>query len=70
MPVMMERHLANLGDCKTLVIHPHSTQYVSFDDPIKESLSITADLIRLSVGIEASEDICADLGQALESLTI
>jgi O-acetylhomoserine (thiol)-lyase len=61
-------NLANLGDCKTLVIHPASTQYVSFEDPTRESLSITADLIRLSVGIEAAEDICADLGQALDSL--
>jgi O-acetylhomoserine (thiol)-lyase len=62
-------HLANLGDCKTLVIHPYSSQYVSFDDPTREKLSITPDLIRLSVGIEASEDICADLDQALDSLS-
>jgi O-acetylhomoserine (thiol)-lyase len=60
-------HLANLGDCKTLVIHPYSSQYVSFDDPTREKLSITPDLIRLSVGIEAPEDICADLEQALNS---
>jgi O-acetylhomoserine (thiol)-lyase len=59
-------HLANLGDCKTLVIHPYSSQYVSFDDPTRESLSITSDMIRLSVGIEAVEDICEDLGQALD----
>jgi len=61
-------HLANLGDCKTLVIHPYSSQYVSFDDDTRESLSITADMIRLSVGIEAVSDICDDLGQALDSL--
>ena len=61
-------NLANLGDCKTLVIHPHSSQYVSFDEATKQSLSITPDLIRLSVGIEAVEDICADLGQALDKL--
>ena len=61
-------HLANLGDCKTLVIHPYSSQYVSFDDPTRLSLSITPDLVRLSVGIEAIEDICEDLGQALDSL--
>ena len=61
-------HLANLGDCKSLVIHPFSSQYVSFDDPTRESLSITPDLIRLSVGIEAVEDICEDLGQALYRL--
>ena len=61
-------HLANLGDCKTLVIHPYSSQYISFDDPTRENLSISPDLMRLSVGIEAVEDICEDLGQALDSL--
>ncbi len=61
-------HLANLGDCKTLVIHPYSSQYVSFDDETRQNLSITADLIRLSVGIEAASDICDDLGQSLDSL--
>ncbi len=63
-------HLANLGDCKSLVIHPYSSQYVSFDEPTRESLAITPDMIRLSVGIEAVEDICEDLGQALENLTL
>ena len=61
-------HLANLGDCKTLAIHPYSSQYVAFDDPTREKLSITPDMIRLSVGIEAQEDICEDLGQALDTL--
>lgn len=59
-------HLANLGDCKTLVIHPYSTQYASFDDAVRASLSVTPDMIRLSVGIEDAGDICYDLGQALE----
>jgi len=61
-------HLANLGDCKTLIIHPYSSQYLSFDEPTRQKLSIHADLLRLSVGIEAVEDICDDLGQALDSL--
>lgn len=61
-------HLANLGDCKTLVIHPYSSQYVSFDEPTRKSLSITPDMIRLSVGIEDKEDICDDLGQALDKI--
>jgi O-acetylhomoserine (thiol)-lyase len=59
-------HLANLGDCKTLAIHPYSSQYISFDDEMRRRLSITPDLIRLSVGIEAVDDICEDLGQALD----
>ena len=61
-------HLANLGDCKTLIIHPYSSQYLSFDEPTRQKLSIHADLLRLSVGIEAVEDICDDLGQALDNL--
>lgn len=59
-------HLANLGDCKTLIIHPHSSQYLSFPEEVRKQLSITPDLLRLSVGIEAVRDICQDLAQALE----
>ena len=62
-------HLANLGDCKTLVIHPYSSQYVSFDHETRRSLSVGPDLIRLSIGIEAVADICEDLGQALDRLS-
>lgn len=61
-------NLANLGDCKTLVIHPYSSQYLSFDEPTRQKLAITPDLIRLSVGIEAVTDICDDLGQALDTI--
>jgi O-acetylhomoserine (thiol)-lyase len=63
-------HLANLGDCKTLVIHPYSSQYISFDDETRQSLGIFPDMIRLSVGIEDAEDLCEDLGQALEGLSL
>lgn len=66
--LQMIYHLANLGDCKTLVLHPYSSQYLSFDEPTRQRLSITPDLVRLSVGIEALDDICADLGQALDKL--
>lgn len=59
-------HLANLGDCRTLVIHPFSTQYVSFDDAVRERLAIGPEMLRLSVGIEDANDICADIAQALE----
>lgn len=61
-------NLANLGDCKSLVLHPYSSQYLSFDEPTRQFLSITPDLVRLSVGIEAADDICADLDQALGQL--
>ncbi len=66
--LQMVYNIANLGDCKTLVIHPYSSQYLSFDEQTRQKLSITADLVRLSVGIEAVDDICADLGQSLDSL--
>lgn len=59
-------NLANLGDCKTLVIHPHSTQYVSFDEAAKARLSILPEMIRLSVGIEAKNDIFEDIEKALQ----
>ena len=64
----MVYHLANLGDCKSLVIHPYSSQYLSFTEELRQQLAITPDLIRLSVGIEAVEDIKADLAQALAAL--
>ncbi|MEW6185972.1 MAG: aminotransferase class I/II-fold pyridoxal phosphate-dependent enzyme [Thermodesulfobacteriota bacterium] len=61
-------HLANLGDCKTLVIHPASSQYISFDEETRQQLGISSDMIRLSVGIENVADICEDLEQALAGL--
>ena len=61
-------HLANLGDSKTLLIHPYSSQYYAQDEPTRQALSIPDDLIRFSTGIEAVEDICEDIGQALDSL--
>lgn len=64
----MVYHLANLGDCKSLVIHPYSSQYLSFTEELRQQLAITPDLVRLSVGIEAVEDIKADLAQALAAL--
>jgi O-acetylhomoserine (thiol)-lyase len=60
--------LANLGDCKTLVIHPWSSQYVSFTEESRRANGVTPDLVRLSVGIEAIEDILEDLDQALKAL--
>ncbi len=61
-------HLANLGDCKSLIIHPYSSQYLSFAEETRRELAITPDLLRLSVGIEAADDIIADLDQALAKL--
>jgi O-acetylhomoserine (thiol)-lyase len=58
-------HLANLGDCKTLVIHPWSSQYINFQEDLRRANGITPDLVRVSAGIEDCEDIIADFDQAL-----
>ncbi len=63
--VRLAYHLANLGDCKTLVIHPWSSQYLSFAEEARRANGITPDLVRVSVGIEAIEDILGDFDQAL-----
>lgn len=60
-------NLANLGDCKTLIIHPYSSQYVSFPEDLKNKLADPR-LLRLSIGVEHAEDICNDLAQALEAV--
>ncbi|WP_445487075.1 O-acetylhomoserine aminocarboxypropyltransferase [Rhodopseudomonas sp. RCAM05734] len=60
-------HLANVGDAKTLVIHPASTTHQQMDAEQLKASGIGEELIRLSVGIEASQDIIDDLGQALRA---
>ncbi len=59
--------LANLGDCKSLVIHPWSSQYVNFPEEARRACGITPGLLRLSVGIEHIGDIRSDLDQALKA---
>ena len=58
-------HLANVGDAKSLVIHPASTTHQQLSDEEKVTAGVTNDLVRLSVGIEEIEDILWDLDQAL-----
>ena len=60
-------HLANVGDAKTLVIHPASTTHRQMDAAQLSAAGIGDDMIRLSVGIENADDIIADLRQALRS---
>ena len=64
--VKLASHLANIGDAKTLVIHPASTTHSQLTDEEQASTGVTAEYIRLSVGIEDVEDIIADLDQALD----
>jgi O-acetylhomoserine (thiol)-lyase len=60
-------HLANVGDAKTLVIHPASTTHQQMDAAQLKAAGLGEELIRLSVGIEAAGDIIDDLAQALRA---
>ena len=60
-------HLANVGDAKTLVIHPASTTHQQMDAAQLTAAGIGEDMVRLSVGLEEADDIIADLGQALKA---
>ena len=59
-------HLANVGDAKTLVIHPASTTHRRLDDEALAASGVTGDMIRLSVGLEDVDDLIWDIDQALE----
>ena len=62
--VELASHLANVGDAKTLVIHPGSTTHQQLDREEQLSSGVTDDLIRVSVGIEHIDDIKADFEKA------
>jgi O-acetylhomoserine (thiol)-lyase len=59
-------HLANVGDCRSLVIHPASTTHQQLADAEQEAAGVTKDLVRLSIGLEDLDDILWDLDQALQ----
>jgi O-acetylhomoserine (thiol)-lyase len=61
-------HLANIGDSKSLVIHPATTTHQQLTPAEQEATGVTPDYIRLSIGIEDIEDIIEDLEQALEKV--
>jgi len=65
--VKLLSHLANIGDSKTLVIHPWSTTHQQLADEEKLAAGVTEDFIRVSVGTEDIEDIIADVDQALKA---
>jgi len=60
-------HLANIGDTRSLVIHPASTTHSQLDDAAKIKSGAGPDVVRLSIGIEDKEDLIADLEQALSA---
>jgi O-acetylhomoserine (thiol)-lyase len=61
-------HLANIGDAKSLAIHPASTTHSQLTEEEQAASGVTPDFIRLSIGIEDKEDLIADLDQALGSI--
>ncbi len=68
--VKLASHLANVGDAKTLVIHPASTTHQQLTDEEQRSAGVTPDLVRVSVGIEHIDDIKADFAQAFEQVVV
>ncbi|WP_137286515.1 O-acetylhomoserine aminocarboxypropyltransferase/cysteine synthase family protein [Halorussus salinisoli] len=67
--VELASFLANIGDAKTLVIHPASTTHAQLSREEQRSAGVSPDLIRLSVGIEDPADLLADVEQAIERAT-
>ena len=65
--VKLLSHLANIGDAKSLVIHPASTTHQQLTPEEQLSTGVTPDYVRLSVGIEDVRDIIADLDQAIKA---
>jgi O-acetylhomoserine (thiol)-lyase len=64
--VRLLSHLANIGDAKSLVIHPASTTHQQLTPEEQKETGVTEDFIRLSVGLEDIEDIQEDIDQALK----
>jgi O-acetylhomoserine (thiol)-lyase len=62
-------HLANVGDAKSLVIHPASTTHRQMSESEQAKAGVSADLIRLSVGLESIDDLLWDIDQALKVAT-
>lgn len=67
--VQLLSHLANIGDARTLVIHPASTTHAQLSEDQLMAAGVPADLVRISVGLEDVDDIWWDIDQALENAT-
>jgi O-acetylhomoserine (thiol)-lyase len=61
-------HLANIGDVRSLVIHPASTTHRQLTDEQRIAAGAGPDVVRLSIGIEDSADLIADLEEALQAV--
>ena len=66
--VRLFSHLANIGDAKSLVIHPASTTHSQLSEEEQLATGVTPGYVRLSVGIEHIDDIIADIDQALSKV--
>ena len=66
----LARFLANIGDARTLLIHPASTTHAQLSEAEQRASGVTPDLVRLSVGIEDPADIVADLERAIERASV
>ena len=66
--VKLLRHLANVGDAKSLIIHPAATTHEQLSPEEQKASGVEPGLLRISVGIEHIDDIKADLAQALEKI--
>ena len=67
--VQLASHLANVGDAKTLVLHPASTSHQQLSEDEQRAAGITPEFVRVSVGLEGVDDIIADFDQALTQAT-
>jgi len=59
-------HLANVGDAKTLIIHPASTTHRQLNEDEQIAAGVAPDMVRISVGLESIDDILWDIEQALD----
>ena len=58
----------NLGDAKSLIVHPATTTHQRFSPEVRASMGVTEGMIRLSIGLEHADDLIADLAQALAAI--
>jgi O-acetylhomoserine (thiol)-lyase len=65
--VQLFSHLANIGDTRSLILHPASTTHRQLSDEQREAAGAGPDVIRLSIGLESAEDLIRDLDEALSA---
>ena len=66
--LMLFSHLANVGDSRSLVIHPSSTTHAGLSEETREAMGVTEGMLRLNVGLEDPQDLIEDLDQALKAV--